>query len=141
MGYDVRREYLDIIAGKICVRDFMGALENVNRLLGYDPEFAEAHYFRGICNYSLENYPESVRDYQKALKYEPNHAKARFNLGVSRYAQGLLEEALFNVIVAYQIFKKNDDQSGMEKCRETAEALKSEMGGVVDIAELGGLTP
>lgn len=127
MGYDVKCEYLDLVAGKICQRDYAGALDNVNRLISYDPDFADAYYFRGICNYSLEKYQESIDDYQKALKLEPKHAKARFNIGASKYAQGFLEEALFNVVVAYQVFKRNNEYEAMEKCKETVKILKNEL--------------
>ncbi len=50
-----------------------------------NPDNPDVHYKKGYIHYLLENYPEAISSYTKALSLEPNFAGAHYNLGCALY--------------------------------------------------------
>ena len=64
------------------------------RVLGLDPNYAEAHYNLGNALKDLGRLEDAVASYQKALAIQPDFAEAHSNLGIALQDLGRLEEAV-----------------------------------------------
>jgi tetratricopeptide (TPR) repeat protein len=55
------------------------AAQDYNRAILAAPNFTHALYNRGILNYQLKRYRDSLKDFTKVIELDPNYAAAYFN--------------------------------------------------------------
>jgi tetratricopeptide (TPR) repeat protein len=102
------------------------ALENYDRVLAIQPDFAETLNNRGTILHGLKRFDEALASFDRALAVQPDYAEASYNRGNSlrdlrRYDEALASydralavrpthvEALFNRGVILQELKKLDE--------------------------------
>ena len=61
---------------------------------GQQPDYAEAHYLRGIGVQGQMTPEEAVAEFRTAVRLEPDDALAHYNLGIALKAQGKLADAV-----------------------------------------------
>ncbi|GBF22815.1 hypothetical protein tpqmel_0219 [Candidatus Gastranaerophilus sp. (ex Termes propinquus)] len=92
-------------------------------MIAFDPTSALAYYYRGICNFELEDFMSSIEDYSKAIELQGDFAKAYYNRGTSKFHLTLVEDAIADIKTAQDIFKKQNDSEAVKKCAESLDEL------------------
>jgi len=64
------------------------ALEYINRMQAYDPEFTDGYRLRGDIHFDLSDYVSATEDYQRCLESTPNNGELLNNLGNCRFRLG-----------------------------------------------------
>ena len=77
------------------------ALENFNRCIKLKPDFAEAHYQKGVCLFDIEENNKALESLNKALELESDYFEAVFARGHVYVEIGEIKKALedFNFII------------------------------------------
>ena len=57
------------------------AIEDYDKAIEIDPEYAEAYYNRGVANSELGNHRQAIEDYDRAIEINPRYADAYGNRG------------------------------------------------------------
>ena len=70
------------------LQDYRGAIEDYNKAIKINPQYAEAYYNRGNAKDDLEDYRGAIEDFNKAIKIIPQDAGAFYNRGVAKYKLG-----------------------------------------------------
>ena len=103
-----------------CIDYYNKIIEMIDNLLKiYDENFEEYskyknNYFiaynnRGVSKYKLEQYRESIKDYDRAIKLNPNYSEAYNNRGVSKAKLRLYEEAIKDFDKAIELNPNNSE--------------------------------
>jgi tetratricopeptide (TPR) repeat protein len=74
--------------------NFWEALRDLNKLVESEPDFAEAHFQRGLVMASLERVSEAIPPYHQALRFNAYHFGAAGALGHAFVEQGDLTQAV-----------------------------------------------
>ena len=89
-GMDQRRAY-----------DFAGAVETLDKLVDYCPDYAEGWNQRAFAKFLQHNYDEALEDLDRALEINPQHVAAMsgkaltlMGMGRPELAQSVLRDAL-----------------------------------------------
>jgi tetratricopeptide (TPR) repeat protein len=77
--------------------EYERALEEYDRAVDLKPEYAQAHFRRGITLTILERYDEAVRAYDEAIRWDGRNAQAHYNRAVVCALLDKPEEALRNL--------------------------------------------
>ncbi len=128
MSINVIREYYSIIRDKIRHCYFETAILNINKLLSVYPKDEHAYYYKGVCNFALNDYRNAVINYNTAIKLNPGYAKAYFNLGVTYYIVKDYDKALINIAKALIIFEKQKELNKRKRAIDALNLIKKERG-------------
>jgi tetratricopeptide (TPR) repeat protein len=60
------------------------AIEDYNKTIELDPNYAEAYNNRGNAYSGLKEYERAIEDYNKTIELDPNYAKAYTNRELAR---------------------------------------------------------
>jgi Flp pilus assembly protein TadD len=63
--------------------DYANALRLVGRAVAASPDYAEAHYHRGLVLQAMGRIAEAVASYDRAIAIKPGYARAFYNRGVA----------------------------------------------------------
>ena len=126
MEYNICEEYIHIIRSKIRNGEYDKAITSANKVIDYNPEFAMAYYLRGICYYANGEFLKSINDYSYATAFSKDFAKAYFNMGVAKYKLKKYDDAIEDINVALDLFKKKNDQIAARKCVESLDVIQQE---------------
>lgn len=81
--------------------DFLGAIDALDKLVAYCPDYAEGYNQRAFVNFLREDYEAALPDLDVALELSPNHVAAMsgkaltlMGLGRQDEAQDVLREAV-----------------------------------------------
>ncbi|MDR9484895.1 MAG: tetratricopeptide repeat protein [Sediminimonas sp.] len=95
------QEILDSGMRKRASQNFLGALEEFDRLVAYCPDYAEGYNQRAFIHFILQDYDAALVDLNRTLDLSPDHVAARAGkaltlFGLDRVAEGreVLEAAL-----------------------------------------------
>ena len=95
------QEMLDRGMGALRVSDFTTALDHLDRLVAYCPDYAEGYNQRAFVNYLNQNFAAALADLDLALERQPKHVAALsgkaltlMGLGRDDEAQVVLREAV-----------------------------------------------
>ena len=72
------------------------AIEDFNKAIELNPEYAVAYYSRGISKGILREHEEAIEDFNKAIELNPEYAAAYGGRGVAKNYLGNYEEAIEN---------------------------------------------
>jgi len=72
---------------------FEAAIQNYRTYLDKNPKDADARVDMGVCYFNLKDYPNAIKEMEKALTYVPNHQIAHLNLGVVNLSAGNIEKS------------------------------------------------
>ena len=128
MSQNIIIEYYSIIKNKITQRQLNSALNSINKLLCNYPSDEIGYYYRGVCEFALNRYPQAINSYSTALKINPAFAKAYFNLGVTYLMLSQFDLALINVGKALVIFSKQKEQDKKHRCIEALKIIEKKRG-------------
>ena len=82
---------LDAARSRMGVYDFDGAIEHLDELVAYAPDYAEGWNTRATILFLQEKYDESLEDVAKTLELEPNHFGALSGKAVILMRQGRID--------------------------------------------------
>lgn len=95
------QELLDSGMRKRGVYDFLGAIQEFDRLIGYCPEYAEGYNQRAFVRFLRQEYELALADLDQVLRLSPSHigalsgkALTLIGLGQVEAGRAVLEEAL-----------------------------------------------
>ncbi len=124
MDNSVVREYYQIIKNKISQGDFTSALGSINKLLRNFPRNEWGYYYKGICEFALEDYENAIKDYKTAIKLKPLFAKAYFNLGICYHTLEYYDFALIALGRALVIFARKRDAQARQRCIDALQKIE-----------------
>ena len=84
---------LDSGMSKRRVADYLGAIDDFNRLVDYCPHYAEGYNQRAFVNYLLQNYSTALADLDMALSLSPRHVAAIAGRALTLLALDRIDEA------------------------------------------------
>ena len=70
------------------------AIEQYDKSIGLNPNYAEAYNNRGVAKDSLDQHVEAIKDYDKAIRLNPDYALAYTNRGVAKDSLGEHKDAI-----------------------------------------------
>ena len=73
--------------------DFLGALNELNRLVAYCPDYAEGYNQRAFVNYLRQDFAPALKDLDRAIELSPNHIAALSGRALTLLGLGRMEEA------------------------------------------------
>ena len=73
--------------------DFLGALNVLNRLVEYCPEYAEGYNQRAFVNFLRQDFTPALGDLDRAIELSPNHIAALSGRALTLMGLGRNEEA------------------------------------------------
>ena len=91
---------------------YQEAIQDFNRVIEINPNFAEAYYRRGLANFDLGNREEAIADYTQALAINPNYINAYLGRGIARLIVGNISGTITD---ANQIITINDQYAAAYK--------------------------
>ena len=105
------------------------AIENYNKVLELDPDYAPAHINLGTLYYNRGDYRQAEKCYRKAIELDPKYALAHFDLGNVLDETGRIPEAIRAYETAVQIAPTYADAHynlalAFEKNRQGRKSLK-----------------
>ena len=126
MDENIVTEYYQIIKNKIAQADFDSAIRSVDKLLYNFPNDEWGYYYKGVCEFALENYEDAIKNYKIAIQLNPLFAKAYFNLGTCYHTMEYYDSALISIGRALVIFSKQKDAEAKQRCIEALHQVESD---------------
>ena len=90
---EVAQEMLDEGMARREAFDFLGALDHLDRLVAYCPDYAEGYNQRAFVNFLRQDYSRALPDLDRAIVLSPRHAAALSGRALTLLALGRVEEA------------------------------------------------
>lgn len=128
MSQQILRQYYQIIKNKISLMHFETAMINIDKLLYNFPKDEHGYYYKGICEFALNNHKNAIKYYTIAIQLNPAYAKAYFNLGVAYYLFKKYDLALINIGKALLIFSKQKELDKKQRCIDALKLIEKERG-------------
>ncbi|MFY0690726.1 MAG: hypothetical protein JXR14_02250 [Paracoccaceae bacterium] len=98
---EIAQELLKRGMGRRASYDFLGALQDFDKLVEYCPDYAEGYNQRAFVNFIRGDYPAALTDLDRALDRTPDHigalsgkALTLLQMGKTREGQLVLRDAL-----------------------------------------------
>ena len=73
--------------------DYLGALDDLNRLVAYCPDYAEGYNQRAFAYYLTQNFAPALADLDRTLALSPNHVGALSGRALTLMGLGRTDEA------------------------------------------------
>lgn len=90
---EVAQAMLDQAMGKRRSYDFLGALSDLNKLIGYCPEYAEGYNQRAFVYFLQRDFAPALADLDRAIALSPNHVAALSGRALTLVGLGRTAEA------------------------------------------------
>ena len=102
--------------------EYQAALDDCDRILAREPDFAGCYYNKGNIYMQLKLWPEAIKAYTQAIKLHVDYAEAYYNRGVAYilsgdYASGipdLSRAGEMGLYKAYNLIKRYRDKAATE---------------------------
>lgn len=94
------QEMLDMGMSRRQSFDFLGALEDFDRLVAYCPNYAEGYNQRAFVNYLREDFASALKDLDKTLEMIPYHVGAQSGRALTLMRMGRRQEARLQMLDA-----------------------------------------
>ena len=88
----IAQELLDSGMSRRSSYDFVGALDDFNKLVEYCPDYAEGYNQRAFVHFLREDFPSALADLSRALEITPDHIGAASGLALTLLEMGREEE-------------------------------------------------
>src|SRR5262249_53560829 len=75
-------------------RSYGKALASFDTAIALKPDYADAHYNRGVALSKLNRHEEALQSYNLAIKIKPDHAAAYYNKGYILFELNLNDKAI-----------------------------------------------
>lgn len=104
------------------------AIEEFSLAIAADPNFAPAHYVRGITYGRKGHFDRETEDYSKAMAIDPGFSWTRFHRGVSYLQLGKQGAAIVDMQEAARMGNR-EAQSWLRERRGQKDFTRSHQGG------------
>ncbi len=122
--------YFNRAYAKHFLKDYQGAINDLNKAIEIDPQYSDAYTNRGAAKDELEDYQGAIGDFTKAIEIEPQDAFAYYNRGNAKYELGDYQAAIADYNQAIEI---NPHYAGAYFNRGIAKRnLKDYQGAIAD---------
>ncbi len=64
------KKLIEIALDKVFYKDYAGAIDDYNKAIELNPNYAIAYYNRGGAKYDLKDYAGAIEDYNKAIELD-----------------------------------------------------------------------
>jgi tetratricopeptide (TPR) repeat protein len=95
--------YLNAAKQRLSENKPVDAVEETNKALAIDPNFADAWHLRGVCFGLINRHDEALQNFSKALEINPEYADCWYNRACCYALQGRYDEALADLSRAIQL--------------------------------------
>ena len=126
MQQQLLREYYTIIKNKISLTHFETAMLSIDKLLYNFPKDEHGYYYKGVCEFAMNNHNNAAKCYSAVIKLNPAYAKAYFNLAIIFYLSKKYDEALVNFAKALIIFSKRKELDKKQRCIDAIKLIEKE---------------
>jgi len=96
-------DYVDKGVAKYELDDYMGAIQDYNKAIELNPNYARAYYNRGATKGKLGEYRGAIQDYNKAIELNPNYVNAYINRGLAKINIGQKDEGCLDLSKAGEL--------------------------------------
>ena len=86
--------------------EYKGAIKAYDRVIGIDPDSADAYYNRGVAKVRLKEFQEAIKDFDKAIDLKPGDIFCYLNRGVAKDQRKEFREAIKDFDKAIEIDHK-----------------------------------
>jgi tetratricopeptide (TPR) repeat protein len=118
------QRWLTLINQQVVQKDYQGAVENCERLLGFLPKHSavrvEVLGYLGVVQGMLQNYPQSYEAFTEALEIEPENAELWYNRGMASRFTTRLGRSLRDYERAAALNKRADMIEKLEEALEVS---------------------
>ncbi|MEQ8342287.1 MAG: hypothetical protein RID15_00905 [Marinovum algicola] len=94
------QEILDRGMRRRSAYDFLGAMQDFDRLIAYCPDYAEGYNQRGFVSFIRQDYPAALIDLDRVIALSPRHTGALTGRALTLMALGRTAEARADLLVA-----------------------------------------
>ena len=88
--------YYNRAISKYNLKNYEGAIEDLDKVIELSPEKINAYYNRGHSKSYLGRYEEGIKDFKKVLEFNEDDAEARYYVGLGYFYLENYEEAIEN---------------------------------------------
>jgi len=115
------------------------AIDQYDKAVEINGEYAAAYYFRGISKTELGRYEEAIEDYKVVICLNPQDATVHYNYGLANAMQQQYEDAVVNFSEAIRLDPKFAE--AYTRRGNVKEKLKQYEGSIADFDEVTRLNP
>ena len=109
---------------KYNLRDYTGAITDLNKAIGYNPKHRSALWTRANLYFDQKKYAIAFKDYLTVSKLMPKEASAFYNMGICMYNQNKKTAALPYLEKAKNLYQNQEDTSAYNKTISLINEIK-----------------
>lgn len=112
MAIAIDQNYYEAVFNRAYAYEQVGrvddALEDVFLVKKAFPDSAYVHFYQGLLESRLRDYPASMKSFQRSLELDPGNHEARINLATLYYFQGNTEKA---TAILKEVLRENPNEA------------------------------
>jgi S1-C subfamily serine protease len=105
------------------IRDWKGAITDLDQAIRLNPKFARAYSNRGTSRYKLGDKQGAIADYTQAIRLNPKTTFAYYNRGLIRNALGDKQGAIADYQKAADLFKAQGNEKNYQMSLENLRQI------------------
>lgn len=107
-------------SGKLCMKDYRGAIDDANRGIKLDSTNVTCYFIRGTACSALGNYKQAMSDLSKAIRMSPTDASAYYNRGLAKNKSGDVNGACYDFSRSGELGNKEAYDLILKYCTKTS---------------------
>jgi len=100
---DTYNSYINSGKSKLSLQDYRGAIQDYNKAIELNPNYADAYRNRGISKERLGDYRGAIQDFNKAIELNPKDEFAFMGRGVAKIFLGQNDDGCLDLSKAEEL--------------------------------------